>query len=808
MEGKIFILLTLATSFAAAVDPSYFLSFGTTAGDSVLPRGDGNGSPSLAFNFQFWGSNYSTLVVCTNGIISTLPQCSVIPNSGSPTLGYFAAATVAPFWADIETTPSASGRVYYRIDLSNITLSAVSSFVSATQNIPFTAVRTFVATWSRVGYHIQYTDKLNTFQAVLTANAAGETYTIFNYGNLSFTSGYSAGSSNGLGGYMASAGFAKGDGSYAELPRSRTLNILGMKNFSNAYINGVPQLGQYIYKTSVSPVSTTPPVTTAAVTSAVLTTMPLTTSPLTTQPLTTAALTTSPLTTSPLTTAPLTTKSITSGSVTSGRLTSGRLTTGIIFGMCDSLYDYNYNCPSAPVYTAELGINNFSNVGVPKTRDYVYPANICGNVDNSFVWFEYFLPANVQRVTVNITDYQYAHNGQSGLTSVEFFTGSCSNLAPRNCTRGYSNRPAFVSLDVSAYPAQGINSIRIRISESGQSCYQGSGQFTLSVTYIPLPVTTGTVSPLTTGNSYVCTGELISPDYQCSNSLPSASVGINSFTTVGAPKLRGYTYPTSTCGGVDNSFVWFEYSIPSGATQITVNVTSYNYDYNGLRGDTTVEIYTGSCSNLTPRKCTAGAVNYPALASLDVSGYAEQGIDSVRIRISEWGQSCFQGSGTFTLDLSYAAPITSGPLTTAPLTTSPLTTSPLTTGTPFTCILGMVDPNYQCSDSLPSAYLGVNSFTTVGAVKIKGYTYPTSTCGNVDNSFIWFEYALPTNANTLKVNITDYNYDYNGLRGDTTVEIYTGSCSNLTPRKCTAGAVNYPALASLDVSGYAEQGID
>jgi len=82
----------------------------------------------------------------------------------------------------------------------------------------------------------------------LIADDLGYTYSLFNYGDITWTTGDASGGSNGLGGVPAVVGFAKGsDGVYTELAGSMTSSIIDVELGSNVYINGVAQTGQYLF---------------------------------------------------------------------------------------------------------------------------------------------------------------------------------------------------------------------------------------------------------------------------------------------------------------------------------------------------------------------------------------------------------------------------------------------------------------------------------------------------------------------------------------------------------------------------------
>jgi len=79
--------------------------------------------------------------------------------SSDPTLFGGAIPLVAPFWANIDTTPNQGGRIWYRETNSSSLLSRVDADVRNFFSVAnFTATYLFIVTWDRVGYHNQQFD--------------------------------------------------------------------------------------------------------------------------------------------------------------------------------------------------------------------------------------------------------------------------------------------------------------------------------------------------------------------------------------------------------------------------------------------------------------------------------------------------------------------------------------------------------------------------------------------------------------------------------------------------------------------------
>lgn len=164
-----------------------------------IPRGDDNsfGPVSLGFNFQLFGSIYSSLYINTNGNITFQNAESSFTAQGFP----ISTPMVAAFWADVDTRPAGSGLVLYKVFPDKI-----------------------VITWDRVGYFSQQTDKRNTFQLVLRSNVSAPSTAddvTFAYGDMEWTTGSASGGSGGFGGAPATVGVNKGLGSNVYIETGR-----------------------------------------------------------------------------------------------------------------------------------------------------------------------------------------------------------------------------------------------------------------------------------------------------------------------------------------------------------------------------------------------------------------------------------------------------------------------------------------------------------------------------------------------------------------------------------------------------------
>jgi hypothetical protein len=150
---------------------------------------------------------------------------------------------IAPFFADVDTRDG-----------------ALMSYGTGTVD----GRDAFGVTWPGVGYYYIHTDRLNSFQVILTDRsdiAAGDFDIEFNYDLIQWETGDASEGSGGLGGISARAGWTNGAGSYYELAGSGVngafldggLNAL-VSNSLNSTVDG-----RYIFNVRNGEVEPPPP---------------------------------------------------------------------------------------------------------------------------------------------------------------------------------------------------------------------------------------------------------------------------------------------------------------------------------------------------------------------------------------------------------------------------------------------------------------------------------------------------------------------------------------------------------------------
>ena len=142
----------------------------------------------LGFSFNLYGTTYDGVYINNNGNVTFAgPLFTFTPfafPSDTPIVG--------PFFADVDTRGAGSGLVYYKAEPGR-----------------------FTVLWEEVGYFNRNTDKLNTFELVLTDGTdpiAGPGNNVcLSYADMNWTTGDLSGGTDGFGGTAAIAGANAGD---------------------------------------------------------------------------------------------------------------------------------------------------------------------------------------------------------------------------------------------------------------------------------------------------------------------------------------------------------------------------------------------------------------------------------------------------------------------------------------------------------------------------------------------------------------------------------------------------------------------
>ena len=160
-----------------------------TAPDYRNDDGSTNAIP-LPFSFNFYGNSYDSVFINNNGNISFNSSYYTFTANPFPDSTY---NMIAPFWGDVDTRDTLSGLVYYKITPTAM-----------------------IVKWENVGYYYDHSDKVNTFQLIITDGTdpllPASTNVSFCYGDMQWTTGDASGGISGFNGAPATVGVNQGDG--------------------------------------------------------------------------------------------------------------------------------------------------------------------------------------------------------------------------------------------------------------------------------------------------------------------------------------------------------------------------------------------------------------------------------------------------------------------------------------------------------------------------------------------------------------------------------------------------------------------
>lgn len=189
------IFCAIAVLSMATVQGGAVVNFGALS-NSLAANDDGStGLVALnidgAGGINLFGVTATQLYVNNNGNVTfTAPLGTFTPSAFST----FGSPIIAPFFADVDTRGAGS---------------ALMTYGNATYN----GRAAFVVDWLGVGYYASHTDKLNTFQLILTDRTdtgAGNFDIEYNYDSIQWETGDASSGSGGLGGTSAAVGYTNG----------------------------------------------------------------------------------------------------------------------------------------------------------------------------------------------------------------------------------------------------------------------------------------------------------------------------------------------------------------------------------------------------------------------------------------------------------------------------------------------------------------------------------------------------------------------------------------------------------------------
>ncbi|MFZ1664818.1 MAG: nidogen-like domain-containing protein [Flavobacteriales bacterium] len=161
---------------------------------ALEPNDDGSTAAiELPFTFSLYGEDYTSCYINNNGNVSFVDPYPTFSSTPFPNNTY---VMVAPFWADVDTRADSGatpGTLMYRL-----------------------TPHALYVNWSAVGYYSMESDKLNTFQLIISDGTdpviPGGNNVSFCYGSMQWTTGAASEGIGGFGGTPATVGANRGDG--------------------------------------------------------------------------------------------------------------------------------------------------------------------------------------------------------------------------------------------------------------------------------------------------------------------------------------------------------------------------------------------------------------------------------------------------------------------------------------------------------------------------------------------------------------------------------------------------------------------
>ncbi|UJR16913.1 hypothetical protein I4U23_003811 [Adineta vaga] len=223
-------------SIAGDVYHEKLFPFGPDHGDITFERDDDRISESIQIpvRFPFFDHMYDEIKIQTNGMILFGKHDDEFINFTPVNFPINNIVCVAPFWADVITANDNNSNIFYREIVDKSTLHELMYIIEGvfSDMVIQPLLWGFVATWYEVpGYGLPSTLR-NTFQAIVMTNGINS-FSIFNYGQLQWTSSSVSGSVH------AQAGFNAGDmKNYFLIDKSFTLQVTELVKDSNIQYPG------------------------------------------------------------------------------------------------------------------------------------------------------------------------------------------------------------------------------------------------------------------------------------------------------------------------------------------------------------------------------------------------------------------------------------------------------------------------------------------------------------------------------------------------------------------------------------------
>ena len=206
---------------------------------AMAPNDDGSSANiAIPFNFCFYGDTMTSMYINNNGNITFDNALAAFSAGGFP--AGTDTVMIAPFWGDVDTSPAGGGEVWYKVTPTAIYVN-----------------------WVAVGYYSSQTDKLNTFQLIITDGSdpvlTPGNNVAFCYKDMQWTTGSASNGVNGFGGVPATVGVNKGNGvDYIQMGRFDQPGVAYDGSFGNT--DGISWLDNQSLYFNVCDANNIPPI--------------------------------------------------------------------------------------------------------------------------------------------------------------------------------------------------------------------------------------------------------------------------------------------------------------------------------------------------------------------------------------------------------------------------------------------------------------------------------------------------------------------------------------------------------------------
>lgn len=279
----------------------------------------------------------------------------------------------------------------------------------------------------------------------------------------------------------------------------------------------------------------------------------------------------------------------------------------------------NDNCSGAQAVTSNVVCSNATPKPTLFGATNSGPTGACGGATSTTtydVWFTF--TAQASTTTITLSGEGNLINLSTTYIEVLSATGVCTGFASLMCNDASAARTVTgLTTGINYY-------IRVYVTSNPNSGNTSRQSFDICVTH-PAP------PPPPPSNDECSTATVLTANTSCNN----VSGTLNSATNSGI---------AATCGGTADDDVWYQFTAISGPLT-TVTLSSLG---SALTGNTTLELFSGSCGSLTSIACASGTSVSASLTAGNV----------YYVRVYSTGATAITSNGGFSICVATPAPPT------------------------------------------------------------------------------------------------------------------------------------------------------